>query len=83
METDTKNVAAQGAVVSNHYDCFTKELAKLTERCETIAMTTLEEMVNTWEGCENLSRTDMLIFLHKLQDAGKVLIDDDQKIHRL
>ena len=83
METDTKNVAAQGAVVSNHYDCFTKELAKLTERCETIAMTTLEEMVNTWEGCENLSRTAMLIFLHKLQDAGKVLIDDDQKIHRL
>lgn len=86
MERDVKKVKAVDPCLSHTlqpFDYFCRELSKLTERSTSVPLSTLEELVNTWDGCSDIVEEDVKSFLQTLQNNGKIMIDECDQIHRI
>ena len=87
MERDVTKVKAVDPYLSSHtlqpFDYFCRELSTLTERSPSVPLSTLKELVHTWDGCNAVVEEDVKSFLQTLQNDGKIMIDDSHQIHRI
>ena len=87
MENDQKSMksidSSVGSSAAHRFDCFRRELASFTERSDSVRIDALESLVPTWRGCENINERELLTFLERLKEEGRIMIYENTEVLRL
>ena len=65
------------------YSSFCRAFARYATRRQSLSVTEVVDAAHSWEECKSLSTSEIDVFLHQLQNAGRILLDDEGHIHCL